>query len=508
MFYNRHQKVRLSLAILAGIALSASAISCSGNFFAAFKVERTFLADGTVVAQFSADIDAASAKRNFSFIQDETQVDGQMAINGSCLTFVPNVKIGENHCYKIQFFSGTMDTRGNALERDYCATIWTKNDLTPPEVLSAKADEKGIEFVFSEGVERKSFFDNFSLEPQKEFLAVWKDGDKKLELFFNSPLEEKTLHSIQIKTGLKDKSNNFLKNNFYWSWTSEGEALAPDFSFYARRIGQSQAQKVEGRLDGADFDSDIELRFSKEVDWESVSSSIETEPRLPFNVVPVLEENGKYCRIAKIKFEKWPKWNQSAVLTVKEKITDKDGRRAIEKSIELANDAEEKRPPKLEFVAIKVLDKFKIADQEKNFASVSFPLTDYPEGVEKELPAYFLYSISGHSEHISRLAAMEATGVECNSCANVILLTMESIRQENFSECADFWADSGVQERLRSLAAQKKKLALIKCGASFKNRLLNEKPACGLIEFSVSQKLCDENKNFMEEKALVSFNKN
>ena len=508
MFYNRHQKIKLTLAILGGIVFFASAFSCSDDFFKDFTVERSFLADGTVVAQFSADVDAASAKQNFCLIQDEAQVDGQVIVMGGLLTFVPNVNIGEDHCYKIQIFSGAMDTKGNALERDYCNTIWTKSDFTPPEILGVKAAGNELELVFSESVDKKSFFENLSIEPQKEFTAAWTDEDKRVKLAFASSLEEKKLHSIQIKSGLKDRHNNFLKKDFYWSWTSDGDALAPDFDFYACKTGESQAGKVEGRLEGADFDREIELRFTKEIDSESLASSVETEPKLPFSVVPVLGENGKHCKNAKIKFEKRPKWNESAVLKVKDKIPDRDGRNAREKSIELVNNAEEKRPPKLEFVAIKILDDFKVASKENNFVSVTFPLTEYPEGVEKELPAYFVYSISENSECVSRLDAMAATSVRCNSCANIILQSMESVKRENFSECADFWSDSKVQERLQALAGQNKKLALIKCGASFKNRLQNEKPASGLIEFCVSQELCDDRKNFMEEKELVSFNKN
>ncbi len=510
MLFACDKKKALALAVRTAVFCAAlfAATSCAEDLFCDFRVENSFIADGKVTAVFSAELDPASAKKNFSFAQDETQMDGQLFFAENILTFVPLEKICENHCYKIQVFSGAMDTRGNRLVRDYCNTVWTKSDLTRPEIAAVRQLGQGLEISFTKEVDRRSFMDAFSVEPQKEFFARWEDGGKKVFVDFKNGLEEKTLHSIKIKADLKDTKNNFMANDYYWSWTTDGSAEIPTLDFYAYSVAEEIIKKAEGEFNGADFAKEIEIRFSKEINSESLAAAIQVEPPLPYELIPHLKENTLYCSSAKIKFSEAPKWEQKILVIAKAKIEDRDGRTTKEKRLAIINNAEERRPPKLEFAAMKILDAFATADKKNNFACATFPISDYPEGVEKELAIFFVYSISQKSREIDRLSAMEATSVQSNSCASVSLLAMESKSQEKFFECADFYGDAEIQKRIQGLSAQGKRLALVKCGATFKNRLQDGKPASGTIEFKASQKLRDDKKNFMEEKVLLTFNKN
>ena len=485
----------------AAILCACLILSCADNIFEDFAVTNSFLAGNKFCAIFSAPVDPSSAKENFLFTEDDVQIDGETLFSENAMFFLPKKGILENHSYKAQIFSGVKDKRGNSLQRDYANTFHTKKDLSRPKVLLAKIEGGALAIEFSKAINQKSFLDNFSIEPQKEFFARWNESVSKVTLEFKEPLEERTLHSIKIQSGLLDALNNKMENDFYWSWTNEPDAPSLEFLVYGFRAGKEEKELLGDFFDQADFDKEFELLFNKEIDPDSAAPAIRAEENLSV-------ETRTQGKSVFIKFKDKPKWNEAADLFVDAKICGKNGGRSKERKITIKNNAEQKRPPALEFIALKANDRILVIDKESAWTDISFDTEKYPEDQEKDFPLYFVYSISAAAQKIDRLSAMETTSVQTNSCAEIRLKSMRTESESEFSSCEELFESPDAQEKIFALKGQDKKLSLVLCGATFKNRQRNGAPARGVIEFKVGNKLRDDKNNFMEEAALFSCNKN
>lgn len=497
------------LALLAALLSAHFAFySCADNFFKSFEVENSFLENGKAVVVFSAPVDQSSAKESFVFVKDDAQADGLFYFVGNALIFEPAETVLKDSICAIHVYSGTRDIYGNTLQYDYKKTFCERSDFTKPFVVGAWDGGGFVEIEFNKDVDEISFLDSCSVQPQKEFFLEWRNGTKIARLKFKNALPEKTCFSLKIARGLKDKLNNKMENDFYWSWLSSPNALEPRFELYGYNSDSGERVLIEDTLDGADFSKGLEIVFNKEIDSESLFGALAVYPDAALDLEPRLERNGKFCKSAAIKFRKPPKWNEELLLSAGAGALDNSGAKAKERRVRLKNNSESRRPPALEFVALKIGGDFLLLDKKSPFANASFPATDFPEGQEKPLEIYFVYSISEMSSRVDRLSAMEATSVKANSCAGVELRTMESVGKKDFDGQTEFAGGEQVLQEIERLKSEDKTLCLIKCGAAFKNVQKNSKPAHGLIEFAVDEKLRDDKNNFMEEGALFACNKN
>ena len=238
----------------------------------------------------------------------------------------------------------------------------------------------------------------------------------------------------------------------------------------------------------------IEIFLGKSDAFENLKDALVIEPNITFDV---RQDGAK----ALIEFKEKLKWNETFYLII-------NGGKFKERKIEVKNNAEELRPPRLEFAVFEADGKTIILDEQDNYQNVSFPLADYPAGQEIDFPIWFVYSISGAAGRVDKISAMEATGVNANFCASVSLKTVKALSQEEFDMTSEFFCSPSVRQKILSLQAQGKRLSLVDFGAVFANKEAASKPARGLLEFKVSKKLCDDMKNFMEESAALSCNKN
>lgn len=482
-------------------------ISCADNFFEDFEVKNSFFAGKNVLVEFSAAVDPSSAKENFLFAQDDVQVDGEMTFLGSSILFVPAKEICENHSYKVHVFSGIRDLKGNSLQRDYVNLIHTKSDLARPKILSAKIEGENLVIQFSKAIDQKSFLDSFSIEPQKDFFARWSPGREKVEIAFMSPLAQRTVHSIKIKAGLLDERNNKMENDFFWSWTNAPDAPFLECALYGHKVGCDESICMNGVFENADFDKPFKIEFNKEVDSESALSAVSAEENFSLEKTAQRSSDGKLCKSVLVKFKTRPKWNEAALLCVDGSHLEKNGALGHLKVV-LVNGAEERRPPLLEFMAAKANGKLYVIGRDDFVADISFDTAEYPDGEEKDFPLYFVYSISAAAKTIDRLSAMEATKVLSSSCAAIHLKALECAEESGMGLYPDFSASQKAQGKILSLKASSKKLALVKFDATFRNLQKDGRPARGVIDFKVSQKLCDDLKNYMEEVAGFACNKN
>ena len=498
MFLHRGKRI-MTIAFACALFQSIF-VSCADDLFPNFVVQNSYLSDGKAVVEFSAPIDQSSAKENFIFAQDDAQMDGTLSFCGNSLIFEPFQKICENHCYKARVCCGARDIVGNVLQYDYSNSFYTKSDLTNPLALGARQGNGFIEIDFNKPVDEKSFLESCSIQPQKEFFLEWTNQNKTARLVFKGELKEKTLYSLKIASGLKDAVNNKMQNDFLWSWTHCPSALDLAYNLYGYRADSGERVLIGQTFEGADLSKGIEIEFNKPFDADSAMGAISVAPRLSILVEPRLDQTGGTCKSAAIKFESLPKWSEEIILFVDIKEN--------QRSVLIKNNAERLRPPKLEFLALKVGQEVFVLEQKNAFANISFNTTDFPENEEKALPLLFVYSISQNSNCVDRLSAMEATSVQTNSCASVVLRTMDALleaellSQQEFAQSADF------AQKVQELKAQNLKLCAAKFGAAFKNRLQNGDPARGILEFKASAKLCDDQKNFMEEGAAFACNKN
>ena len=482
--------------------------SCADYFFEDFTVKDSYLSQEKAWVEFSAPINASSAKENFFFAKEETRLEGKISLSGNFLMFEPYEKIEEKRSYTIKVFAGARDEKGKCLQYDYSKTIHLKNDLTRPQALSVKTTDCGIEIQFNKEMNEESFLENFSIQPQKDFFVKWNKGHDIVQLDFKGALLEKTLYSIKIQGDIKDSFNNKMQNDFYWSWTNESQAKSLETTFYGRRAGQTDEIPLFDSFEEMDFDKGIEIRFNKKIESKNLLGAISLEPQVSFEIIPRLGEKGDLCSEALLKFNSKPKWGQELLLIVEEKILDDNGSKMKAKRIALKNNAEEFRPPKVEFIAFKSGQKAFVLSEENNFLNATFELSEYPEGEEKDFPLFFVCSISEKSKVLDRISAMEAASVQGNACAAIKLKTMECLSKNETALENDFLAQKEFREALEKLESEGKNFSLIKCKGSFKNFQRNGKPARGLIEFVVSEKLCDDKKNFLEESARLTCDKN
>ncbi len=483
-------------------------MSCSELLFKDFNVDSSFLLNGNAYANFSAEIDPASARQFFLFSKNDTPIEGNLIAVGNQIIFTPIEEITENNSYKIQVFAGTKDIMGNTLQFDYCNEILLKKDFTCPFVKSINFYDNSLNIVFNKKIDKKSFNDNFSIIPQKDFVCIWNEKENAVSLSFH----EKNMHnknfSIKIQKGLRDCSFNEMENDFLWDWRMREKASATQIEFLGKKCGDNTFSVIENIFANADLAEGIQIRFNNQINSDTLLSCLECEPEIPFKIEPELSTEGKYCKSATIIFMSYPKWNKDFNLIARPGIQDINGNNISEKSIIVKNNSEAKRPPEIIFMAIKNQAGWILADKNDNWKNISFPLTDYPEGVEKKLPVRFIFSISGMSKQIDRLSAMEALDVQCNSCASMRFVNIESISENDFDENDDFIKNNLIKEKILEIKSNDKKIAMIKCEASFRNRLQDEKPAYGIIEFRIGNEIKDNQKNYMEEEALFSFNKN
>ena len=500
MLLHRVKKGAVKFFAAAAAAQALALFSCADRLYEDFSVENSLIKDGKAWTVFSAPIDISSAKRNFFFFCDDEQVDGEITVNERFLTFTPREEISENHTYKMQIKSGAKDRRGNFLQADYERIFEKRTDLTKPEVLSIKDLEQGLEIKFNKAIDEISFYDNFSIVPGKEFFSRWNQERTAVEITFAEPFAEGVLHSVKIQADLLDLSNNKMQSDFYWSWTTKAAAPQAQALLYGWRAGQSERIELAETFDGADFERGIEIELTQEVDSETIEGAAAVEPKILFSVTANVGPNGKKCKSALVRFYEKPKWGQEFWLAIESpKIK---GRR-----IAIKNNAEELRPPRLEFMTLEAEGKTLLIDAKSDWANISFPTSAYPAGQAKDFPIRFVYSISGAASRIDRISAMEATSASANSCADISLKTMKSFSQEEFALSA-FCSIQEVQEKIQALQSQGKRLCLVECGATFANKLDGSKPARGVIEFKTSKKIHDDKNNFMEEDAIFSCNKN
>lgn len=486
--------------------------SCADRFFPEFEALDAYLDGNKAVVVFSAPAEPSSAMKNFLFAQDEREIDGKLSFDGNKMQFIPKDAISENHSYKIIVYSGVQDVDGNTLQKNFKKIIHTKADLSPPLVLKIKALEenasriKGLEIAFDKPIDQKSFMESFSISPATDYYVNWSEDKKTVEILFKSSLYDKTLYSIKIQKGLKDKLNNPTVDDYYWSWTNGKDAGKIGFKVYAFEFGQNQKNEIFDVYENADYSKEIEIVFDKKVLAQSVFHGIKIEPDCSFYVEAERESEGGLCQRAKIKFNEKPKWNVQKTLFINEDIKDFSGFSVLPRKISIKNNSPLARPPKLEFVAFKVCGKYNYLSAGENFKSVCFPIEDYPAVSFESLPIYFVFSIAQGSKKIDKKAAFDGVSVDSSFAGTIALKGLDSLEEEEFERFSDFFDLQDTKARLDSLKAQGGVCAL-KYSALYKNAEQNGKPSLGLIEFSASEKVFDDKKNFMEESARLSCNK-
>ncbi|MBR5964935.1 MAG: Ig-like domain-containing protein [Treponema sp.] len=487
--------------------------SCADYFFPEFKVEDSALEEQKALVTFSANVNPTSAMKNFLFAEDDKEIEGRLDFCGNKLFFYPKETISPNHCYKITVYSGAQDENGNTLQTDYKKIFYTKDDLTSPCVAEIKTIEdsdqntEGLSITFNKAINQESFCSCFSLEPSADYFANWSDDKKSVLVKFKKPLLERTLYSTKIEKSLLDTTNNAMENDFYWSWTNKQDANGPSCKVYAKEFGQEQSKEIVGLYENADFSKEIEIVFDKKVLADSVLQGIKIEPQTSFTVQAFREESGAFCKKAKIIFNERIKWNSERTLVIKSDIKDSSGLSVEPKKILIKNNSELARPPKLECAALVVDGKNYYLTKENNFESVVFPIENYPTGNFKELPIYFIFSISPLTTKIDKISAYEGISVLTYGAGTINLNALESMSQEDFVKDPGFFEASDTKQLLQKIKQSQNKLCAIKYSALFKNTELNEKPAQGLIEFFADEKICDDKKNFMEESVRLTCNK-
>ena len=487
--------------------------SCGDYFFPEFKVKDSYLEEDKAIVVFSAEANPSSAMKNFLFSQDDEEVEGKLDFLGDKMFFYPKEKISENHCYKIMLYSGVQDINGNTLQNDYKKVIYTKDDLSRPCVLDIKAIEdddknaEALEILFNKEIDQESFAANFSIEPDADFFANWSDQNKKLLIKFKAPLLERTLYSVKIQKSLKDKANNTMQKDFYWAWTNNQFAKKPTYKIYATEYGQEQSKEVSDLYQNADFSKAIEIVFDKKMQAESLMQGIEIEPKTSFSVEPVYEKGQKLCKKAKIIFNEKPKWDSERTLSVNKSIKDASGSSVEPRRILIKNNSCKARPPRLEFVALTVEGKNYYLTAKDNFQSAIFPTEKYPSGDFKDLPIYFVFSIGSDSERIERISALEGISILSSRAGTISIERIESLSENDFSKDSAFFECAETKEMLASIKTSKTNLCALKCSTLFKNEEIDGKPSAGLIEFLADEKVCDDQKIFMEEGARLTCNK-
>ncbi|MCK5674552.1 MAG: Ig-like domain-containing protein, partial [Spirochaetales bacterium] len=187
------------------------------------------ISECVVSVTFSEDVDKIVTAKAFTFLSNQTSVDGDIFWdNKRTLTFTPFESLEENNKYTISVTTSATDIYGNSLGLPFSFSFSNKEDELRPELLSHSPEDKDIldqnnravTLTFSEPMDITSVLDAFSIIPSIEGSYSWNEDTTIFTFTPYGAFTCQTEYRVKLTANAFDLMGNTL-------------AALNDFTFFA-----------------------------------------------------------------------------------------------------------------------------------------------------------------------------------------------------------------------------------------------------------------------------------
>lgn len=248
----------------------------------------------SIVAVISEPIDLNSVSTSsFRFTEsgETTNLSGSFSVDGAKITFDPTEDLKYSTKYNVFIDSGVKDSAGNGLKDSEIIVFTTEPnpDSSAPTVTNVSPEDKAvdvsldanIQITFSEHIDLGSVSDETVVLTTPAFSNnIQADVSISGNVMTLNPtvdMEQGSVYTLKLKTGLLDLAGNGMENEFESSFTTLTlDEIAPAVA----SISPDDAET------NVSLDSNIEITFSEPIDLGSVSDNTIklTTPALANNI--------------------------------------------------------------------------------------------------------------------------------------------------------------------------------------------------------------------------------
>lgn len=488
-------KLIISIFLLSG---------CSTCLFPDFHVETTQFQDNKIIITFSSCPNFISIKKSLIICQDGYYLEGILTAENNRIIFTPHTKDIENHNYSITITTEAEDTKGISLIENYHYNFSTKKNTTDFDILNFNYTQTEIKFIFSNPLNEKSFYDNFSIKPETSYILRQDDIANQIIVTFIKPLSSNIRYFITLKPEVSDIYNNTLKHKFEDNFILNPENNPTDYDiFYTDQKNSLAKIDINNLNDHLPSQTPLIFKFTDEINLDTVNSAISFTPKINFRL-----EKDFYTKDSfKIYFTEPNSYNSSYELTVKDSITDIYSNSIPERRIKLLFNCPSDIKPEFKKMLFCSKDSITIIDHTLNPQNLILNTQHYPtvSGIPSDsLTCYFLFSSSPDSSGINLFSAMDNINFSAtNSCLSITPEKMTTLKIQDFlsdskfSEITDILSTDIRQIQLSNLTP-----SLIQVDCKVQNSS-NQ----GLIKIAINQNLTDTLKNKLSDPINLIINK-
>jgi hypothetical protein len=398
--YAARRAARLASVVAFTAACAGFLTGCPALFYVPLRITASSPAQAVYAAgeqpavwvEFSAAVDEALAEQAFSLSRDGDPLAGRFSWNGARLTFAPYEAFAAGHEYVLKVDTSVEDACGNSLERDFIFRFRFGTDDVRPFVVDAYPSTAAVDcdpydhevlasalpadlyhpvtVVFSEPVDRASFYGAFSLSPAVPGRFDW-PTDATAVFVPAEPYEWQTEYEVKIGTGLKDLAGNGLakaySSHFFIGTDRTPPAVGSVTSVIPSPGRQGAAPEAPVALQenravgGWEADWDVLVQFTEPVTEDSVTTAFVFTPALDYQAVfdPLAPDRVVLKRPdARTRF----RYGQTYALQVKSGVSDLQGNKTTNAPIYYFTvDGPYTKPPA-------VLQVYHLADVAENLA--------------------------------------------------------------------------------------------------------------------------------------------
>lgn len=477
--------------------------SCAQWLLPPLRVLSCSLEEGGVLIRFSASPREESLLKAFTMTEDGTRLEGRFSFGGEEVRFYPVNGIRGGRNYKVSLSTTAEDRQGNSLEADYHQEFFTKAETGAPRVTGilpadgsvlAEAPEE-ILIRFSEPVDSVSFEEALRISPSPDYVIQW-DGEYREALIRPvKPLVFGTRYAISLSTALLDRSRNAMTAPFSSSFFLGDDRSAPELSLeWINAAGGGPLASGGEPNRGLPLDAEIGIRFSRDLETESLGAYIEIRPSLGISVRGEKDSPSG----ARISFTRKPAWGESYTLIVRKGIS-AEGSWATGEDLAflLVFDDPRFMPPRFLRGFLDIRTEKKVLSEETNFDSLILdPLLFRPvQGGTEAVELCMVFAVSQEAGSLSLPAAMEALSISAgNGCLYISIKKLRILDEDSY-RISPF--NDGALE-----AGPGRKLCALVYGLEIENTERR-----GLVVFSMRSSLRDRLGNSPEKDVTITWNK-
>jgi hypothetical protein len=298
MYRTRHTAGAVGIVVLSLLALAG----CR-NVISLEELEvNTYPADRNQVipkgeklwVEFSIDPKRETAERNLTVDSMLATVEGDRRWSGNRLTFhpVPDLPSGVRHVLR---YSGTVEAEdGRVFSANVEVPFYVDSTGGPPALLSASpadgadaAVDTPLVLAFSQGMDARSFDEEFSLSPATAFDTSWNVGGDTVTITPEDRWETLTLYSWSVTEETTGSQGVPLQQPYSGSFVVQLDATAPQLVAFgpAELSGDTYLDRPSFQQLEA-----VKLKFSEDVTLESLQEAFSISPSVDGNLQRVLDE--------------------------------------------------------------------------------------------------------------------------------------------------------------------------------------------------------------------------